>query len=371
MRTFATLALGAFCLIACASSPAATPAQEFSVTSPDGVAITGQVDRPAGRARAVVVMVAGTGAFDRDVDFREPGMPPAPVFADLSRRLTARGLSVVRYDKRGVRYGAAAGERIDRTLAATTTTTTMRDDLAAVYAWARENVGQCVVLFGHSEGMAHIGRLAASGAPAPTAIVGMGAMLESPATGFRWRFAQRDAYSLRLMDRDGDGVTTNAEVEANLDRTPAWINGRRDLYLHPAGQWDANALQQLGEAQAQLHEALRTQTLAMDDAAPFPDAATAQASYQWWKSWYADDTPIAQHLAHWDAPMMFHYGSVDSQTNYERERAAGEGLLGARARFVLHDDVGHTLGRHVGFGPIDDALADELADDIRDAARDC
>jgi len=357
-----------------AASASAQAARDFTITSADGVVVTGQADLPARLPHAAVIMVAGTGPFDRDVNFAAPGAPASLVFADLSRRLTARGLAVVRYDKRGVRYGSPAGERVDRALAAGVTTTTMRDDLAAVYNWTRDADGfsqRCVVLFGHSEGMAHIGRLADSGAPAPAAVVGMGAMLESPATGFRWRFAERDAHSLRLMDRDGDGRTTNDEVNANLERTPAWVNGMREPYLHPAGAWTEADIERLTAAQAQAYEQFRAAILAMEDDAPWPSADAVQASYQWWKSWLSDDTHIAQRLARWDAPMVFHYGSVDSQTNYERERGVGESELGDRARFVLHDNVGHTLGSHVAFGPIDEAIAEQLADDIAAAAAAC
>jgi hypothetical protein len=209
--------------------------------------------------------------------------------------------------------------------------------------------------------MAHIARLAESGAPAPSGVIGMGAALESPLAGFRWRFAERDAYSLELMDGDHDGYTTNDEVRANLSRTPASVYGQLDPYLHPTGAWGAEALARLREGQSAIYEQIRQAALAMPDDAPYPNAQAATASYQWWKSWYTDDVEIAARLARWDVPMIFHYGSIDSQTAYFRERPAGERNLGNRARFVLHDGLGHTLGTHATYGPIEENVADALA----------
>ena len=45
----------------------------FSVASADGHVINGEVDAAEGEPRGVVVMVAGTGAFDRDVTLGRTG----------------------------------------------------------------------------------------------------------------------------------------------------------------------------------------------------------------------------------------------------------------------------------------------------------
>ena len=342
-------------------------AQAFSVSSADGTTIRGQVDRPAQAAGAVagtVVMVAGTGAFDRDVSFsRDPAA--RPVFLDLSERLTARGVAVVRYDKRGVRHGRRGADRIDDAEIVTATTDAQRDDLAAVYEWTRSGLGaRCVVLFGHSEGMLHIGRLASSGAAAPTAVVGMGALLADPVTNFRWNLAERDAWSLRAMDADGDGITTNEEVRAGYAASPAAANGTIEPYLHPAGRWTAADIDRLEAAWAQAYPQMRDVTLAADDAAPWPSADAPSGNMQWWKSWYQDATPVAARLAHWGVPVIVHLGDRDSQTHVPLQRAAGEAHLGGRLTFRLHAGVGHTLGDDPTYGPAREDLAEALADDI-------
>lgn len=353
---------------------AAEPAARvFAVPSADGTVIHGQADRPDFAPAGAVVMVAGTGGFDRDVEFSRD-RASRPVFLDLSERLTARGVAVVRYDKRGVRHGATGAARIDTAEIVTATTDAQRDDLAAVHDWTRSEAGlgaRCVVLFGHSEGMVHIGRLAASGAPAPAAVVGMGALLADPAANLRWNLAERDAWSLRAMDADGDGITTNDEVRAGFAASPAAANGAIDPYLHPSGAWSTADIDRLEAAWAAAYPQMRDATLATDDAAPWPSADAPAGNMQWWKSWYTDVTPVAANLALWGAPVTVHLGDRDSQTHAPLQRAAGETHLGGRLTFRLHAGVGHTLGAHPTYGPIRDDLAEALADDIASALAGC
>jgi hypothetical protein len=349
-------------------------ARAFSIPSSDGVAIRGQADRPDLAGTGAVVMVAGTGPFDRDVDFGAPGEEPALVFLDLSRRLNARGVATVRYDKRGIRHVEAGRAGIDQAEIVTATTGAMRDDLAAVYGWTRSPEGmgaRCVVLFGHSEGMVHIGRLAASGAPAPAVVVGMGTILTDPARNFRWNLTERDSWSLRMMDADEDGITTNEEVRAGLATTPAAVNGVVEPYLAPDGGWTADDIAELDRQWQTAWPIFRDQALAMDDAAPWPTADQAAGSWQWGKSWYSDETAVAANLARWDGPVIAHLGDRDSQTHAPLQREAGERFLGSRVTFVLHSGVGHTLGDHPTYGPVRPDLADGMADQIAAALRSC
>lgn len=360
-------------VLALALLAAEPAARVFTVPSADGTVVHGQADRPDLASAGVVVMVAGTGAFDRDVAFSQD-RAAQPVFLDLSERLTARGVAVVRYDKRGVRHGATGAARIDEAEIVTATTDAQRDDLAAVHDWTRAVDGlnaRCVVLFGHSEGMVHIGRLAASGAPAPAAVIGMGALLADPVSNFRWNLAERDAWALRAMDADGDGTVTNEEVRAGFATSPAAVNGSIDPYLHPTGRWSAADIEALEAAWAQAYPQMREATLAADDAAPWPSAEAPTGVMQWWKSWYLDTTPVAANLARWAAPITVHLGDRDSQTHAPLQRAAGEAHLGGRLTFRLHAGVGHTLGAHPTYGPIRDDLAEAMVDDMVAALTAC
>lgn len=348
---------------------------EFVVQSADGTSIHGVGTHPdQGWNETAVIMVAGTGLFDRDVSLGRTGTPRDRLFRDLAERFVARGLGVVRYDRRGVRHlPPTPAEALDAPIAATSTVESQRDDLAAVRAWAERQDGlgaRCVILFGHSEGVLHIARLAASGGPPPLMVMGVGVPLRSPVETIRWQSTERDAYSLALMDADGDGVTTNAEVEANWRRTPSSVAENLAPLLNPAGRWTAQDLEQVRIVQGRLYEQTRAAALALDDAAPYPNAATPLARASWWKSWFTDETPAAEMLSAWDVPFSFHWGAIDSQTPPEFEAPAAA-TLGARASVRVHPQRGHSLGEHVFYGPMDEAIANSLADELASHASQC
>lgn len=336
----------------------------FTVASADGTQITGQVDAPFGADghEPVIVLSAGTGLFDRDVKLGKSGTERDAIFADLARRFTQAGIATVRYDRRGVRYKPADGQVLDKAVSGTSTVDSQRDDLGAVYALARDQFGgadACVALFGHSEGMQHIANLAAAGEPVPALVVGMGAPLYAPAEGFKWQLTERDAFSLRMMDADGDGVTTNEEVRAGWQATPSAVTGTIAPYLHSNGQWTAEALGRLVQTKDANYQIGKTLALAMDPTAPYPNADTPMAQYSWWQNWYTDDVPVAKKLAAWDVPLLLYYGTKDSQVRYELQRPAAA-VLGDRAEIHILPDLGHSLGHDVVLGPMDEAAADAL-----------
>lgn len=352
-------------------TPAARP---FVVTSADGTAIHGQVDLPGAKPKVVAVMVAGTGLFDRDARFGRSNTDRDALFKDLAGRLIPLGVASVRYDRRGVVHTTDPAKRLNRPVAGTSTVETQRDDLAAVYAWARSQSGlgaRCIVLVGHSEGVAHIAKLAQSGAPPPQLVLGIGAALESPVAIVRWQMTGRDADSLRLMDANGDGRTTNAEAEANWRKTPSSAFDLLDPFKHPSGAWTQADIAEVTVKQAAIYETQKKAALAVADTAPFPNTATPMARYSWWKSWFLDDTPLAARLASWRVPVSLHYGAFDSQTPATRNVSAARAALGDRVRTVVHAGRGHSLGEHALFGPMDEALADGIAKEIAAVAGTC
>lgn len=348
-------------------------AQTFAIPVPDGHVIHGQVDAPEGEAQGVVILVAGTGAFDRDMVFGRTGAPRDRVFADLGARFSARGMAAVRFDRRGVRHGVAPADVIDPEAYPGITAESLSADVGAIDAWARSANGlnaRCVVYFVHSEGAVHLAGRAEAGMTAPDLIIGMGAPMESKLAVVRWQLTGRDAESLRMMDTDGDGRITNEEVRANWTRTPSAVFGRLEPFLHPEGVWTAADLEQLEMNQSTVYEMTRTQSLAMADDAPYPSAAAPAFSYGWWKSWFTDDQPIATRFARWRTPMILHYGEIDSQVRENRQRAAAEGVLASgQATFVSHADRGHSLGEDILMGPIDETIAEQMADQAAAACR--
>ena len=115
--------------LAVASLAGVAAAEPVEVKARDGYALHGQLDRPAGednKPRVVVLMVPGTGLFDRDVSFGRSGTEADKLFKDLSNRITARGVATLRYDLRGVGYGDRAA---DMAVLRARTTDSMRDDV--------------------------------------------------------------------------------------------------------------------------------------------------------------------------------------------------------------------------------------------------
>ncbi len=322
--------------VAASPSPVKQKSLSFAVPSADGTIINGQTDFPAGYTPGqripIVVMVHGTGLFDRDAN-----------------------------------YGKTGADRINPAVSGSTTVQTQWQDLQAVYDQALKTVKadtKCIAIFGHSEGMANIGLLAAHDNRAPALVAGMGGLLESPKTVFKWQLSGRDAYSLHKMDTNGDGITTNAEVEANWMNTPSAVFNTKAPFIHPDGQWAGEDLVKLQDVQKGFYQQAKTTAMAMDDTAPYPNAKRPMAQYSWWKHWYQDDTPVAQNLANWDSKFIFYNGDIDSQVVASRQKKAIEAYLKGRAVQKVMPGLGHSLGHQVLLGPMDTAAANALSHDI-------
>jgi hypothetical protein len=220
--------------------------------------------------------------------------------------------------------------------------------------------------------MLHVVRLAELGLPPPILVIGMGVPMVSPAQIIRWQFAERDAYSLELMDADRDGRITNEEVHANWRRTPSAFLGSVEPFIHPSGAWGPGDVAEVRALQTELYEKNKRESLARPDSDPYPDADNAWGSYQWWNAWYLDETPVAARLVRWGAPVSLHYGDKDSQIVGSQQIAAATGIMSPdKFKARIHDDRGHTLGDDVLIGPIDEAIADMIADEAAEIAATC
>tara|TARA_R110002051_G_scaffold11215_11_gene41109 strand:- start:917 stop:1849 length:933 start_codon:yes stop_codon:yes gene_type:complete len=102
---------------------------------------------PDGPARAVAVILPGSGPTDRDGNSPQFGISAQP-YRLLARGLADRGIATVRIDKRGIGESAAAGPA-----EADLRFTTYAEDARAWAAEAAARAGRpCAWLIGHSEG---------------------------------------------------------------------------------------------------------------------------------------------------------------------------------------------------------------------------
>jgi pimeloyl-ACP methyl ester carboxylesterase len=108
-------------------------------------ALEGYLLQPAGKTKAAMIIVPGSGPTDRDGN-NPAGVKVAP-YRKLAEALLAKGVATLRIDKRGMFGSAGAGNPNEATFA---------DYDGDVRAWvetARRRTGQkCVWIAGHSEG---------------------------------------------------------------------------------------------------------------------------------------------------------------------------------------------------------------------------
>jgi pimeloyl-ACP methyl ester carboxylesterase len=153
-----------FAAAALAAAPAPAPAAGEPVEAPGPLApLKGTLLAPAGRPRAVVVIVPGSGPTDRDGN-NPLGITAAP-YRLLAEGLAAEQVASVRIDKRGL--GGSRGAVADGNAV------TIADYAGDVRAWvkvARARTGlPCAWVLGHSEG----GLVALAAAQQPEGICGI------------------------------------------------------------------------------------------------------------------------------------------------------------------------------------------------------
>jgi pimeloyl-ACP methyl ester carboxylesterase len=129
-----------------APAPPAAPIETALVAPGPSGALAGTMLAPSSGARAVVLIVPGSGRTDRDGN-SPSGVRAAP-YRLLAEGLAERGIATVRIDKRGM--FASAGAVPDHSQV------TVADYAADIHQWAstiRARTGtRCVWVLGHSEG---------------------------------------------------------------------------------------------------------------------------------------------------------------------------------------------------------------------------
>lgn len=358
--------------IAYAAESNSSLSQATIVTSSDGTKLRVRIDTPSSAiARGVtIVLVAGTGAFDEDVDFGNSGTSRDYVFKELANRFSSQGYHVVRYAKRGVpcieeaskaHVSSSASEPdqkqencLSEKQLATVTTGSQVDDLVAVVGQATKIRGKLIVI-GHSEGFVVLARAMEAGKVKPDGIVGIGALLESPESVLRWQISDRIADSLIKMDANKDGVTTNEEVDAGYQGSWASVYGNIHALKSPSGAWSAAQIGDVRAAWSQMYSASKGDAASKLPNELFKMGAIPVASYQWWQSWFSDTRPVIERVQTYSGKVSLLYGANDPQTPPERQLKAlkSSSALIANWHSRVFPNLGHTLGPDVLMGPMD------------------
>lgn len=353
--------------------------EPFAIAFDDeGTAITLTGDimfPPAGQAiRAAVLLVPGTGHFDRDGLFGVSGGPEDLIYLSLAKALAAEGYAVIRADKRGIACSPGLATASAAIRAASTVykgpdgpPCILPAQVATVDAdSAAEDVGRllghaaghprlrnaCRVILAHSEGMLNAAKAIDLGIAAPDVLIGIGAPMDSPAATFRWQRIDRIPEAMRSFDTNRDGVTTNEEVTVGFAKSRVAVFNDVNLFQSPTGAFTREQVDAVRDAWSAIYEQERTAALNADPKALFPTAEQAMATQGWWRQWFTDERPIAARLAAFKGPIGLVYAELDSQVPPDRHLAATDTHLSGRFVAETLSDVGHSLGRHPSYGPM-------------------
>ncbi len=402
MKALRPVIAAALCLLTAAgawSDGAEKPlVEQFEIPTEDGLAtLRGQIEFPAGGPGPYpwVIMIPGTGAFDRDVHFAVDmeDMPPFDekglIFKDLALGITLRGMAAVRFDKRGITCNMITltgnspiekgedekediraltrrylDECIDGGIRLKVTPETIRSDIVTVYRHAVRNprlAPRRLVVFAHSEGAIHVPRLLRERKLRATAAVLMGMPPGSPKYTIHWQLVDRLVGMVLRCDSDGDGRVTADELDAGgYGSLKPFFKDR----LGKGAKLDRDTLTGFYEARYQE----RVKKIAgVPDTAPYGKLA----SMRWRKMWFFDDRDILDDLCKFRGTIILHSGDNDMQTPGKLAFAAvrkREKDFPRVPELVLHEGLGHTLGESPLFGPMKLEARKRLLDDIARAA---
>jgi len=356
-------------LVLLLTAPFAAKAEslEFNLSTKDGLSqIRGQVDIPqCGKAPfPVVLMVAGTGLFTRNTYFGRSHTNRDLLFADLAQKLNRVCVATVRFDSRGVscdlKSKAEITKCVDQNIRGHVTDQTNLDDIQVVYDFAVNQASldkSKLIFLGHSEGSLNVSRVVARKSVEAKAIMFIGGITESAQGILHWQISDRWAAWTMEMDSNHDGVLTNEEIKAGY--ATSLLNGSFPLeaLLSPSGSWT------LAEVTTAFEENYKAATLDAQNhkpSDPYLDNGVIFAAYQWWQSWFTNDTSVLENLKDFVGPIEYHNGDIDTQAPGLRENAILQSSaldMKSRPSFVLHPGKGHGLSNDPLYGPIDEDIA--------------
>jgi pimeloyl-ACP methyl ester carboxylesterase len=224
LRAFAAAVAGVSCApgssAQTAGTPEATPVQgsgaavsetvEFALSG--GVMTQGQFDYPAAGTPPfpAVLFLQGSGPVDRDETLIEPDGTVSKPFLQLSQALIARGIAVLRYDKRGV---CPPSRPCDPVASAAQSKPILTEDAALAYARMIANPridADRTAVLGHSEGT-WLAPALAQRFPDIRALVLIGTGL-GPMHVLSYSQVTLPLLGAALYDADGDGALVAEEV---------------------------------------------------------------------------------------------------------------------------------------------------------------
>ena len=237
----------------------------------DRIAFTGIVERSAlPVAKATVVMVPGTGRFDRDVYFGDGPDNANLLFLEISAKLLQSGFDVLRFEKTGVcvseaktsafsavemppRYWEVGpGDCLFKDGQIGTATAGALEVEAAIDFAHSVLPDQPVVVLAHSEG-ARSAAMAIENGSEIDGFLGIGALLESPQSVYKWQRVDRIPQGMRQLDSNDDDLLTNMEVRDGFDGSILSIFDLSN-FMSATGQWSREDIEGVSDRWQKIYE---------------------------------------------------------------------------------------------------------------------
>jgi hypothetical protein len=366
-------------------SDAQTPSKRvnFSIKTSDSItSIQGQIDLPTAVVGStskppVVVMVGGTGLFDRDYLWGISGTERDLLFKEFAKSLNQMGIAAARYDYRGVKCNIISMpacpdcktevQRLayfrktcfDEEIRKSVTPITTQQDALEVYKYVQSYEGidpSKIVVLAHSEGTIHVSRLVGQKAIAPHALLMLGAVAESPQSIIHWQAVDREVEDMfAKFDLNSGGTVTNAEIDTVCENSPGDAEKCKEDWRSSSGNWTKQSFRE--HCERVNYAPAKAEALQHADHDPYVDSGIVMASYAWWKMWFTDNRTTLPDLFGFPGKISFNNGEIDSQTPGERELGLVEenrAQFKAAIRANLYRGVGHGFGEHPTFGPVNE-----------------
>ncbi|MCA9522352.1 MAG: EF-hand domain-containing protein [Myxococcales bacterium] len=221
--------LRALALLFAISSPALAKDEPITYNAPDGLKIDGMLGRPSGKSERVIVLLAGSGAYDMNLDLTVASKDKKTKILwlkDISDALVKQGFTTLRFNKRPYQIGTtiiSAARKAKRKLTpaerkivdafVANPVKYYVEDAKGLARLARATFPKAKIYFlGGSEGT-NVAMWAAHELKWIAGVANIGFYSQPLMVLTYIQAVLRPAYLFQLMDRDGDGWVTKAEME--------------------------------------------------------------------------------------------------------------------------------------------------------------
>lgn len=350
--------------------------------------LTGQIDLPNSNSYfdTVVIMIPGTGLFDRDVDFGTTGTEDDLIFKKISQKAVNENIAIVRFDYRGIRCSfktmpvcldcnslmdrleSYKKSCIDNKVRAEVTPENIQEDIASIYKFSKENAllkNKKIIIFAHSEGSFHVSKLISDNKISPEKIVFMGGIAESVSSVIHWQSVGRLFDLLFSLDLNKNDLLTNEEIFMGQPTKPLLSLHPANAFNSPNGFWSRESLL---EFFSNNYDQLKKEILNVSDKTPFISGGITMASFRWWKMFFNEQGDVVQNLINFNGAVIYHNGDADDQVNFLRQQRIVNEFQSKNQNIsiVRHFGLGHSLGKNSIFGPIDNQSLNLIIQSFKD-----